>query len=352
MNVLVTGGCGFVGSNLALALKADGHQVTCFDNLSRRGAEVILERILAEGCMFTHGDVRNVEDLDRLQGAFSLLIECSAEPSVMAGAGGDGARYMIENNLVGAVNCLEYARLRQMPLLFMSTSRVYPYNVINSLCFQEAENRVECKETRPGLSSLGIAEDFPLVGVRSLYGATKLAAEMLAVEYAAQYGMRVLINRCGLLAGPWQMGKSDQGVIAFWMAAHLLERKLSYIGFGGQGRQVRDVLHIADFVALVRRQIADFDAWHGNVYNVGGGMAGSISLKEATKFCGSLTGKHLHVGNEPATRPADVIWYVTDNTLVSKTFKWAPERSPEQTLSDIRDWMLSLGRPGLSRLFK
>lgn len=352
MNILVTGGCGFVGSNLALALKADGHDVTCFDNLSRRGSELILERVLAGGCMFTHGDIRNVEDIARLPDGFDLMIECSAEPSVMAGADGCGARYMIENNLAGAVNCLEHARLRQMPFLFISTSRVYPYSVINSLRFQETEERVECRETMPGLSGMGIAEDFPLAGARSLYGATKLAAEVLAVEYARQYGVRVLINRCGLLAGPWQMGKSDQGVMAFWMAAHLLERKLSYIGFGGHGRQVRDVLHIADFAALVRRQIADFDAWNGDVYNVGGGMVGSISLREASRLCSRLSGKHLEIGSEPETRPADVIWYVTDNTLVSKTFGWQPERTPEQTLADTRDWMLSLGQPGLSRLFK
>jgi CDP-paratose 2-epimerase len=161
----------------------------------------------------------------------------------------------------------------------------------------------------------------------------------------------VLINRCGVLAGPWQMGKSDQGVMTFWMAAHLLGRNLRYIGFGGHGKQVRDVLHADDFAHLVRRQIAAIGAWRGEVYNVGGGLEGSLSLRETTEICARLAGRTVTLGCEPATRPADVIWYVTDNTRVSQAFGWAPERRPEPILADIRDWLISLGEAGLHRLF-
>ena len=102
------------------------------------------------------------------------------------------------------------------------------------------------EQNAPGFSAEGIAEDFALNGARSLYGATKLAAELLLQEYAYSYRMPVLVNRCALLAGPWQMGKVDQGVITLWVARHAYGLPLRYTGFGGQGKQVRDVLHIED----------------------------------------------------------------------------------------------------------
>lgn len=351
MKILITGGCGFVGSTLALSLRADGHEVMGFDNLSRRGSEVILDRIRSAGCAFMHGDIRNEEDLARLPGRYDLMLECSAEPSVMAAADGEGARYVVRNNLVGSANCLEFCRRASVPMMFMSTSRVYSYAAINALSFRETDTRVVCEARGPGLTDRGLAEDFPLDGPRSLYGATKLASELLAQEYAAQYGLPVLVNRCGVLAGPWQMGKSDQGVMAFWMASHLLGRPLRYIGFGGHGKQVRDVLHAADFADLVRRQIAVVGTWRGEIYNVGGGPEGSLSLRETTDLCARLSGRTVPVGCEPATRPADVVWYVTDHSRASRVFGWMPTRRPEQILADIRDWMISLGEVGLRRLF-
>ncbi len=352
MKILVTGGCGFIGSTLAIALREDGHEVICFDNLSRRGSEIILERISGKGCAFIHGDARNPEDFSRLPKNMDLMLECSAEPSVMAAASSDSARFVIQNNLFGTVNCLEYARLASMPFMFMSTSRVYPYSAINALRFKQTDSRVVCEERAQGLTANGITEDFSLKGPRSLYGATKLASELLAQEYAAQYDLPVLINRCGVVAGPWQMGKSDQGVLAFWMAAHLLGKNLKYIGFGGQGKQVRDVLHVNDFADLVRRQLALANSWRGNVYNVGGGLDCSLSLRETTALCATLTGRTVEMGSEPSSRPADVVWYVSDNARVSREFQWAPVSKPEKIMDDIRVWMLELGEPILKQIQK
>ncbi len=101
MHALITGGCGFVGSNLALAFRSAGWEVTCFDSLMRRGSELTLRRVIGAGCHFVHGDVRNREDLDRLDGGFDLLVECSEEPSVLAGRDGRDARLLIANNLFG-----------------------------------------------------------------------------------------------------------------------------------------------------------------------------------------------------------------------------------------------------------
>src|SRR5207244_1550975 len=117
-------------------------------------------------------------------------------------------------------------------------------------------------------------------GPRSLYGASKLAAEMLIQEYVFSRGLKALINRCGIIAGPWQMGKVDQGVVAFWMMQHFFQRELCYLGFGGQGKQVRDLLHVADLADLLHRQMQTPETWVGRVYNVGGGRTCSVSLRE------------------------------------------------------------------------
>ena len=142
MRILIAGGCGFIGSNLAVSLEAAGNSVTCFDNLSRRGSEALLQRILEHGCTFIHGDIRNPEDLARISGDFEVMIECSAEPSVLVGTQGAEAQFMLNNNLVGSLHCFEFARARGMGVLFFSTSRVYPYTALNSLRFTYAETRV------------------------------------------------------------------------------------------------------------------------------------------------------------------------------------------------------------------
>src|SRR5262249_38746594 len=145
-----------------------------------------------------------------------------------AGYGDDSPRYVLDANLNGLINCLEFARKRAADLIFLSTSRVYPIHSLNALRVSEEETRftlLDDQET-PGASRFGIAEEFPLAGERSIYGATKLCGELLIQEYMAAYAMRTVINRCGVIAGPWQMGKVDQGVFSLWVAAHVFERPL------------------------------------------------------------------------------------------------------------------------------
>jgi hypothetical protein len=182
--------------------------------LRRRGSEATLPRLRAQGVEFAHCDIRNPEDL-RLDGytedrPIDLLLECSAEPSVLAGYG-EVPDYVINTNLVGTINCLELARRHHADVIFLSTSRVYPIKTLNQIATVEGETRFELAPAQqlPGVSARGIAEDFPLEGARSLYGATKLCSELLMQEYGAMYGLRCIINRCGVLTGPWQMGKVD-----------------------------------------------------------------------------------------------------------------------------------------------
>lgn len=339
--ILVTGGAGFVGSNIALLLKRDrpDAEVTALDNLRRRGSELALARLAAGGVSFRHGDVRNPEDLAEAD-AFDVMIECSAEPSVHAGYGGSPA-YVVNTNLLGTVNCLEAARRHGADLVFLSTSRVYPIDPLRALPLETQGERLTLSTGAggPGWSARGIAEDFPLRGSRSIYGATKLASELLIEEYGALYGLRAVVNRCGVLTGPWQMGKVDQGFVVLWAARHLYGGSLGYSGFGGTGAQVRDILHVADLYDLVRLQIAAMDRFGGRVFNVGGGPDGSVSLAELTRLCVERSGAAIPIGCQPETRPADIPWYVTDNAEVTRATGWRPMRPVSTILDDIFGWL-------------
>jgi len=339
-NIFITGGAGFVGSNLAIKLKSDYPQVniTCLDNLKRRGSELTLPRLREAGVNFIHGDIRNKEDLQAE--SVDLLLECSAEPSVMAGIS-SAPDYLINTNLLGTINCLEFARQCQASLVFLSTSRVYPIEYINSLNFEEQETRFALSDEQsvPGVSSKGIAETFPLDKARSLYGATKLASELLIHEYADTYKMPAIIDRFGVITGPWQMGKVDQGVFVLWVAKHYFKQPLSYIGYGGTGKQVRDFIHIDDVYQSIRCQLEDFDAYKSEVWNVGGGLGNSVSLQELTKLCQEVTGNTVEIAQIKEDRPADVRLYITDSAkfLNKSGLKW--QKDAKATVKDIYEWI-------------
>ena len=286
-----------------------------------------------------HGDVRVASDL-AAAGAVDLLLECSAEPSVMSGIDGDTG-YLVHTNLTGAYNCLELARRDGAFLVFLSTSRVYPVAPQVELNLDEVETRFEiaAEQSVRGVSPRGIAEDFPLEGARTLYGATKLAAEMLIEEYREGLGVPAVIDRCGVIAGPWQMGKVDQGVFTHWMLAHHFRNPLTYIGFGGHGKQVRDLLHVEDLVDLVERQLLDPGAWDGRTVNVGGGRECSLSLRETTAICQRLTGKEVPISPVQETRQGDVPIYLSDCSKLFGLDEWRPRRSAEQVLADIHAWI-------------
>jgi len=349
--VLITGGAGFVGSSLALRLKRQHPElrVIALDNLKRRGSELNIPRLQGSGVEFVHGDIRNAEDL-AISGKVDLLLECSAEPSVLAGYG-SSPHYLLQTNLTGTLNLLEYCRAHGIRMLFLSTSRVYPIAALNSIRIEETETRYEIAELQelPGISRRGISEDFPLTGPRSLYGATKLASEMFIEEYVYAYSVETIVNRCGVIAGPWQMGKIDQGVVVLWVARHVFGQPLSYIGFGGTGKQVRDVLHIDDLCDLVDHQIANFGSLKGKVFTVGGGREVSFSLLELTTLCETITGSRVPFSRVAQNRPADVPIYLSDNTRITEATSWWPRRNAERLIRDICDWICS-NREQLARV--
>ncbi|HRI87853.1 MAG TPA: NAD-dependent epimerase/dehydratase family protein [Candidatus Hydrogenedentes bacterium] len=340
--ILVAGGAGFVGSSIAIALRECGaaRRVVAIDSLRRRGSELNLPRLRSAGVEFVHGDIRVFDDLAAV-GDVDAVIECGGEASVLAGYAGS-PQFVLQANLTGAMNCFEYARTRGAAVIFLSSSRVYPIAALQGLRYGETETRFSLLDEQevPGASSRGIAESFTLDGVRSFYGATKLSAELLLQEYSAAYGIAGVINRCGLIAGPWQMGKLDQGVVALWVARHVFQRPLSYIGFEGSGKQVRDVLHIADLTRLILLQLKDLARLSGQVYNVGGGVANSASLLELTALCESACGQATQITSDPAPRPADLPLYITDAGKIFEATGWRPEHSVARTVADVHAWIV------------
>lgn len=339
--ILITGGAGFVGSNLAIEFKKINKdlRVVAFDNLRRRGSELNIDRLKANGVDFIHGDIRNKEDFVGT-GETDLIIECSAEPSVLAGYN-SLPEYLINTNLSGTINCLEYARKCNADFIFLSSSRVYPVKTINALNFTETSTRFELydKQNVTGVSSIGYTEDFPLNGCRTLYGATKLASELILQEYIEMYGIRGIINRCGVLTGNWQMGKVDQGFVVLWVARHHYRKPLDYIGYGGKGKQVRDILHVKDLFRLLEIQINDLDRHSGEIYNVGGGLERSISLLELTNLCEKYTGNKVPINSVVEDRAGDIRIYITDNSKVTKKTGWKPEITIDEIIKEISTWI-------------
>jgi CDP-paratose 2-epimerase len=190
-----------------------------------------------------------------------------------------------------------------------------------------------------GWSSEGIETVFPLTGSRLLYGATKLCSEILIQEYGDLYGLPIVVNRCGVIAGPWQMGKVDQGFVTLWAARHFFGGELIYRGFGGHGFQVRDILHVDDLYELINLQHHEIENHKGNVFNVGGGNQRSVSLLELTQLCSELTGNSQFVKSSPQTHPADIPYYVTNNSEVTAYTGWKPRKSVEEIVKDIIDWL-------------
>jgi CDP-paratose 2-epimerase len=340
MKLLITGIAGFVGSSMARYLLAarSGLEIFGIDNLSRRGSENNLALLEQQGCRVVHGDIRCASDLEPLP-AMDWVIDCAANPSVLAGLDG-GASSLVGHNLIGALNLLEKCRRDSSGFILISSSRVYSIDALNRIPLNETTTRLEFQAGRTapaGVGQQGTREEFSTAAPVSLYGATKIAAEVMALEYGHAFNLPVRINRCGVMAGAGQFGRADQGIFSYWIHSHRARSPLKFIGYGGTGLQVRDCLHPDDLAQLVLIQIdAGSTADRPSICNVSGGIRNSMSLRELNAWCEDRFGIH-QVTSQPENRQFDAPWVVLDSGLAMQEWGWKPQFALQQVLHEIAE---------------
>jgi len=354
VKLTITGICGFVGSRLARHLleRMAGLDICGIDNLSRAGSEYNRRALEEAGIRVIHGDLRMPSDVDALPAA-DWVIDAAANPSVLAGVDGrTSLRQLIEHNLGGTLNLVEYCAKYRAGLVLLSTSRVYSIEPLASLKVNPVNEAFAPDPSQlfpPSLTEAGISEQFSVAPPLSPYGASKLASEIVALEYGAACGFPVWIDRCGVLAGAGQFGTAEQGIFSYWLSAYAARRPLRYIGFGGHGWQVRDACHPADLAELIVMQMARGDSGADRTYNVGGGPTHAMSLAQLTAWCERRFGRHVPCP-DPHSRRFDVPWLVMDASAARRAFGWVPARSLDSILEEIArhvrdnpDWLARCG---------
>jgi CDP-paratose 2-epimerase len=356
VKLLISGICGFVGSSLAAGLRAaDSTLEICgFDNFIRPGSETNRLHLRALGIEVTHADGRSTSDMAALPTA-DWVLDAAALPSVLAGIDGrSSSRQLVEHNLGGTINLLEYCRERRAGLVLLSTSRVYSIAPLRALSLQVKRGAFTpdlTKEMPAGMTENGVGETFSTTPPLSLYGSTKAASEMLALEYGAAFEFPVWINRCGVLAGAGQFGQAEQGIFSYWIHTWAAKKPLRYIGHGGTGAQTRDALHPRDLVPLLQAQMAaGMPNGRPQVLNAAGGTANSMSLAQLSAWCGERFHRQ-EVAADPKPRTFDVPWLVLDSARAANTWNWRPSTPLLGILDEIADhamehpeW-LTLSRP-------
>ena len=244
MKILITGGCGFVGSNLAIYLKKKQIATTVhsLDNLSRKGALLNLRRLKKEKIKNFKIDIFNNNALIRLP-RYDLIIDCCAEAAVEVSK--KEIDKVFNTNLVGTFNVLKKCVKDKSNIIFISSSRVYSIKKLHKL-----KNKYL------------INEKFDTLGEKSIYGFCKYSSELLIKEFSFLYKIKYVISRFSVISGPWQFGKQDQGFVSHWVWRHLNKKKLIYIGFGGKGLQIRDVIHISDVCELIALQVRKIKSFY------------------------------------------------------------------------------------------
>ena len=332
MKILITGGCGFVGSNLAIYLKKklNNSEIYSLDNLFRNGSQINKGRLKNFKIRNYKINIQDYKKISKLP-KFDLIIDCCAEPAIEI-SNKDPDR-VIGTNLIGTFNILKKCTADKSKIIFLSTSRVYSIESLRKLIKKKnIFNKINIKSK--------INEEFQTNLPKSLYGFSKLSSEELIKEYNYSYKIKYIINRFGVIAGPWQFGKQDQGFISLWVAKHLFKKKLSYIGFGGYGNQIRDVIHVDDACEIIYLQILNFNNKFNNTFNIGGGLKNAVSLKQLTSKCEKLIGHKLKIKRLKKTSIFDIPYFVTDNNKITKFYNWKPLIGIDQILRDVQKWLI------------
>ncbi|RHZ93915.1 NAD-dependent epimerase/dehydratase family protein [Cereibacter sphaeroides] len=331
---VITGGAGFIGSNLADALLSDGEEVILLDNLGRAGVEDNLRWLKARHGERLHPVIADLRDERAMADAArdaAAVYHLAGQTAVTTSLESPVADFEI--NARGTLNLLEAIRAtgRPVPLLFASTNKVY--GALEDLEMQPGERHVPAD---PEILAHGIGEGRPL-DFCTPYGCSKGVADQYVIDYAKSFGLPTAVLRMSCIYGPRQFGTEDQG----WVA-HFLIRALKGEGISvfGDGRQVRDVLHVTDAVAAYRRLMAEVSAGRvrSRAFNLGGGPGNAVSLRQVLEEIGRLTGGPVAVTEED-WRQGDQLWFVADTRALGTAIGWAPAVGWREGLAGLAAWL-------------
>ena len=328
MKIIVTGGCGFIGSNICVFLKNLSFKVVSVDNLSKTYSRLNLKRLNNLNIKNHNIDVSDKNKFIKLNYKADIIIDCCADPAVESSR--KDILKNINNNLITTYNVLEKAKKDNSKLIFLSTSRIYP--------IKDSHQKFSTflKKKNKNL----FHEGSNIIGPKTIYGFSKLASEMLIKEYNYAFKIDYLINRCGLITGPWQFGKVEQGLVSLWLWKHLnKDNNLYYKGYNGLGNQIRDILFINDLCELIRLQIRNFKRIKNQTFCVGGGIKNSANLNELTGICEKITKNKLKIKRDLQTSIYDIPFYITSLKKVKKYYNWMPKTNLRFGFSILLEWM-------------
>jgi CDP-paratose 2-epimerase len=330
--ILVTGGAGFIGSNLSHHLLSQGHEVSIYDNMSRPGSQKNLAWLRenhGDGFPMIQADVRDCASLQRAVSGNDVVYHLAGQVAVTWSVA--DPREDFEINALGTLNALEAVRSCPQPpvLLFTSTNKVYG---------GMEEVKIVEQETRHAYASLpkGVPEAQPL-DFHSPYGCSKGAADQYVRDYSRIYGLRTIVFRMSCIYGPRQFGVEDQGWVAHFLIASVFGRPITIYG---DGKQVRDVLFVDDLVDALQRAVQRIEVSAGQVYNIGGGPNNTISVwTEFQQLLKELLGHEVPVSYAD-WRPGDQLVYVSDTTKAQSELGWAPQVPVREGIERLFRWVV------------
>jgi CDP-paratose 2-epimerase len=331
---LITGGSGFIGSNLANSLLSDGFSVTVLDSLARSGAQNNLAWLRTKHgngrLEFVHGDIRDFATVQSAVKEVDVIYHFAGQVAVTSSV--DDPRLDFEVNSLGTLNVLEAARLSERKPIVIEASTNKVYGRMESVETVELESRYMYRDLPHGIS-----ESQPL-DFHSPYGCSKGSADQYVRDYSRIYGLRTVVFRMSCIYGPRQFGNEDQG----WLVHLILAAENGTpITIYGDGKQVRDVLFIDDLIKAYRLAVEKIDATAGQVYNIGGGPSNTISIwKEFGPLLSQISGREIPVVFEN-WRPGDQLCYISDIRKAKLHMGWQPQVTSEAGLRQLREWVCS-----------
>lgn len=328
---LVTGGAGFIGSNLVATLLNEGWEVIVFDNLSRRGSEKnltwLLENVRSPKLKIEKKDVRDYKAVKKAVKKSDVIFHLAAQVAVTTSF--LNPREDFEVNTLGSFNVLEAARksVHKPIVIYASTNKVYG-----------AMEKIKVRENASRYTLIkmphGVDEEFPL-DFHSPYGCSKGVADQYTRDYFRIYGLPTVVFRQSCIYGPRQMGIEDQGWVAHFAKSSLLRKPISIYG---NGKQVRDLLYVGDLVNAYLKAVEKIDSVAGEVYNIGGGKENSLSLLEFVKILNKLNGRKVKISFSD-WRLGDQKVFISDNRKAEKELVWSQQTSVNKGVKNLLDWI-------------